>query len=797
MKAFLNKKIDFSNFVIFDGAMGTMLQTYGLKAGELPESYNILHPEIIKKVHKAYLDAGADVITTNTFGANRLKLEKYGYDVTEIVSAGVNIALETAQEKLVALDIGPIGQLMKPYGSLSFEDAYDLFKEQLIIGSKAGADLILIETMSDIYEMKAAILAAKENTSLPVIATMTFQKDRRTLTGTDPMTMVNVVSSLGVDALGINCSLGPREMLPIIEEVLLYSTLPVISQPNAGMPKLVDGKTIFNVGPEEFAEYAKKIAEKGAIILGGCCGTTYDHIKALRNAISGLKPVKRHVKPMTAVSSFSKTVIIGDGVTVIGEKLNPTGRRRLQTALKSGDMEYVLRQALLQQDAGAHILNVNAGLPEIDEKATMLNIVRELSSSISIPLQIDSANSDVIEAAVRIYNGKPIINSVNGKKQIMDDIFPIVKKYGACVIGLTLDENGIPSRAEDRFKIAERIVKTAEEYGISKENLLIDCLVIAASAQQDDVKEIVKAVRLVKEYLGVKTVLGVSNVSFGLPNRSLLNRTFLAMALEAGLDAPIIDPTDKEVMGTVNAFNVLWGHDKYAKYYISEYASAEKEPDARKVLASSDLGDIESIIINGLVEDAQSKVNEMLNFLTPTQIIDEYLIPALDKVGRKYETGEIFLPQLIQSAETAKSAFEAIKSYIVKTGAGNTSISKGKIILATVRGDIHDIGKNIVKILLENYGFDVIDLGKDVPEEEIIKHIKAHNVRLVGLSALMTTTAQNMAKTIKAIRTEGLDCGIMVGGAVLNPEFARNIGADYYGKDAQEAVRIAQEFFSA
>ena len=793
----MNKKIDFSNFVIFDGAMGTMLQTYGLKAGELPESYNILHPEIIKKVHKAYLDAGADVITTNTFGANRLKLEKYGYDVTEIVSAGVNIALETAQEKLVALDIGPIGQLMKPYGSLSFEDAYDLFKEQLIIGSKAGADLILIETMSDIYEMKAAILAAKENTSLPVIATMTFQKDRRTLTGTDPMTMVNVVSSLGVDALGINCSLGPREMLPIIEEVLLYSTLPVISQPNAGMPKLVDGKTIFNVGPEEFAEYAKKIAEKGAIILGGCCGTTYDHIKALRNAISGLKPVKRHVKPMTAVSSFSKTVIIGDGVTVIGEKLNPTGRKRLQTALKSGDMEYVLRQALLQQDVGAHILNVNAGLPEIDEKATMLNIVRELSSSISIPLQIDSANSDVIEAAVRIYNGKPIINSVNGKKQIMDDIFPIVKKYGACVIGLTLDENGIPSRAEDRFKIAERIVKTAEEYGISKENLLIDCLVIAASAQQDDVKEIVKAVRLVKEYLGVKTVLGVSNVSFGLPNRSLLNRTFLAMALEAGLDAPIIDPTDKEVMGTVNAFNVLWGHDKYAKYYISEYASAEKEPDARKVLASSDLGDIESIIINGLVEDAQSKVNEMLNFLTPTQIIDEYLIPALDKVGRKYETGEIFLPQLIQSAETAKSAFEAIKSYIVKTGAGNTSISKGKIILATVRGDIHDIGKNIVKILLENYGFDVIDLGKDVPEEEIIRHIKAHNVRLVGLSALMTTTAQNMAKTIKAIRAEGLDCGIMVGGAVLNPEFARNIGADYYGKDAQEAVRIAQEFFSA
>lgn len=793
----MNKKIDFSNFVIFDGAMGTMLQAYGLKAGELPESYNILHPEIIEKIHKGYLDAGADVITTNTFGANRLKLEKYGYDAAEIVSAGVNIALKAAQEKLVALDIGPIGQLMKPYGSLSFEDAYDLFKEQITIGSKTGADLILIETMSDIYEMKAAILAAKENSSLPVIATMTFQKDRRTLTGTDPLTMVNVVSSLSVDALGINCSLGPSEMLPVIEEVLLYSTLPVIAQPNAGMPKLIDGKTVFNVGPEEFAEYAKKIAEKGAVILGGCCGTTYAHIKALRDAISGLKPVKRHVKPMTAASSFSKTAIIGDGVTIIGEKLNPTGRRRLQTALKSGDMEYVLRQALVQQDAGAHILNVNAGLPEIDEKATMLNIIRELSSTISIPLQIDSAKSDVIEAAVRIYNGKPIINSVNGKKQIMADIFPIAKKYGACVIGLTLDENGIPSKAEDKFKIAERIVKTAGEFGIPKENLLIDCLVIAASAQQDDVKEIIKAVRLVKERLGVKTVLGVSNISFGLPNRSLLNRTFLAMALEAGLDAPIIDPVDKEVMGTINAFNVLWGYDKYAKCYISKYAGAEKEPNAGKVSASSALGDIENIIINGLAEEAQSKVNEMLSSLTPTQIIDEYLIPALDTAGRKYETGEIFLPQLIQSAETAKSAFETIKSYIVKTGAANAGISKGKIILATVRGDIHDIGKNIVKILLENYGFDVIDLGKDVPEEEIIRHIKKDSVRLVGLSALMTTTAQNMAKTIKAIRAEGLDCRIMVGGAVLNPEFARNIGADYYGKDAQEAVRIAQEFFSS
>ncbi|AEE92694.1 Methionine synthase [Tepidanaerobacter acetatoxydans Re1] len=791
----MSKRIDFSNFIVFDGAMGTMLQTHGLKAGELPESYNILHPEIIEKIHGEYLDAGADVITTNTFGANRIKLSKYGYDIGEIVKSGVKIALKAAGKRLVALDIGPIGQLMKPYGTLSFSEAYELFREQVIAGADAGADLILIETMSDIYEMKAAILAAKENCNLPVVATMTFQQDKRTLTGTDPLTMVNVICGLGVNALGINCSLGPKEILPLIEEVLSCSKIPVIAQPNAGMPKIIDGKTVFNVEPDEFARYAKIMAEKGVTILGGCCGTNPEHIRALRHVLAGLEPIKRKVEPITAASSFSKTVIIGEGITVIGEKLNPTGRKHLKEALKSNDMEYVLRQALAQQDAGAHILNVNAGLPEIDEKAVMINIIRELQSTVSVPLQIDSTDSDVIEAAVRIYNGRPIINSVNGKLKVMEEIFPIAKKYGACVVGLTLDENGIPSKAKDRFKIAENIVKTASKYGIAKEDLIIDCLVIAASAQQDEVREIIKATRLVKERLGVKTILGVSNISFGLPNRTLLNRTFLALALEAGLDAPIIDPADEEVMGTINAFNVLWGYDKYANNYIAAYAPKDKKP-AVKAFSATDVADIEDIIINGLKEEAAPKVRAMLKAMSPTQIIDEHLVPSLDIVGRKYEAGEIFLPQLIQSAETAKRAFEAIKHHIIETNGGKAEFSKGKIILATVRGDIHDIGKNIVKILLENYGFEVIDLGKDVPEDEIIQRIKQDNVSLVGLSALMTTTAQNMANTIKAIRKAGLGCKIMVGGAVVNAEFAKSIGADYYGRDAQESVRIAQEFFS-
>ncbi|NLZ53741.1 MAG: dihydropteroate synthase [Thermoanaerobacteraceae bacterium] len=790
----MKRPVDFSGFLIFDGAMGTMLQTYGLKAGQPPESYNILHPEIIERIHREYLAAGADVITTNTFGANRYKLEEHSLDLKQVIKSGVEIALKAARDMLVALDLGPIGLLMEPHGTLAFEEAYEIFKEQIIAGAQAGADLILIETMSDIYEVKAAILAAKENCRLPIFCTMTFDRDGRTLTGTDPLTMVNIVQGLGVDALGLNCSLGPKEILPLIEDIVKFSKVPVIAQPNAGLPKVINGKTLFDIEPKEFAEYAKALAEKGVTILGGCCGTNPNHIKALKEELTHLKPVKRKIRKITAASSSSKTVILDQAITVIGEKLNPTGRKALKTALKNHDIDYVLREAVKQRDAGAHILNINTGLPEINEKAAMIKVVKEIQSIINLPLQIDSGKKDVIEAAVRIYNGKPIINSVSGKRRVMEDIFPIAKKYGACVVCLTLDEKGIPEKAEDRLKIAEKIVKTAEEYGIAKEDLIIDCLVITASAQQEEVKETVKALRLVKEKLGVKTTLGISNVSHGLPERKLLNRTFLAMTLAAGLDAPILDPLDKEMIATINAFNVLWGNDDYAKNYIATYGSTRKS--LAPTVKSPDIN-LQDIVINGLKEEALLKIKAMLEIMSSTKIIDDYLIPSLDIVGRKYEEGEIFLPQLIQSAETVKKAFDEIKNHMAQSSGEKMKISKGKIILATVRGDIHDIGKNIVKILLENYGFEVIDLGKDVPEEEIVRRVKQENVPLVGLSALMTTTAMNMASTIKALRDEGLKCRVMVGGAVLNEEYANSIGADYYGKDAQEAVKIAQKFFNS
>ena len=788
----VKREIDFSGFLLLDGGMGTMLQAHGLKTGELPESYNLLHPEIIEQIHREYLAAGSDIITTNTFGANRYKLSQYGYNVKEIVTGAVQVARRAAEDKPVALDIGPSGQLMQPYGTLSFDDAYRSFAEQVIAGAEAGTDLILIETMSDVYEAKAAILAAQENSDLPVIATMTFQPDGRTLTGTDPLTMVNIIQGLGVKALGLNCSLGPKEVLPFIEEIVKYSKVPVMAQPNAGLPKVVQGETVFDVGPEEFAHYAKAMAKKGVTILGGCCGTNPNHIKAIKKELADLKPIERQIERITAVSSFADTVVIGNGVTIIGERINPTGKKHLKEALRRGDSEYILHEAIKQRDAGAHILDVNVGLPEIDEEAVMVNTVREIQSIVSLPLQIDSARPDVIESAARMYNGKPLINSVSGKQKEMEALFPVVKKYGAAVVCLTLDEDGIPAQAEDRLKIAAKIVKTAEQYGIDKEDLIIDCLVLTASAQQSQVKETIKAVALVKEKLGVKTALGVSNVSFGLPERGLLNRTFLAAALEAGLDAPILNPLDEDMAGTVRAFNVLWGYDKDATGYITAYGGVEKKPVY--AAKASDV-DLEKIIINGIREQAPAKTKELLQKLSPMAIVDQHLIPALDNVGRKYEQGEMFLTQLIQAAETVKKAFEVIKHHLVENEAASTDMSKGKIVLATVRGDIHDIGKNIVKILLENYGFEVMDLGKDVPEEEIVRQVKENKIELVGLSALMTTTVRSMENTIQALREEGLSCKVMVGGAVLNDEYAQMIGADYYGRDARKAVKIAQEFF--
>lgn len=787
----LVSKIDFSKILIFDGAMGTMLQRYGIKSGELPESYNITHPEIIESIHKSYIDAGADIITTNTFGANSQKLKAYNYTPKEIITEGIKIARKSAGNKYVALDIGPIGQLMEPCGTLTFEKAYELFAEQVILGSASGADLILIETMSDLYEAKAAILAAKENCSLPVICTMTFQSDGRTLTGTDAVTMVNVLQGLNADAVGINCSLGPEEMLPLVNTILEYSKIPVIVQPNAGLPKVNGGETLFSVEIDEFTKYVKLMAESGVTIIGGCCGTNPNYIRSVKAALSDIKTSKRKFKETTCVTSNLQSVFIGNGIKIIGERINPTGKKKIKEALRSNNLSQLLLEGINQRDAGADILDVNVGLPEINEMEIMKLTIRKLQSVIDLPLQIDSAKPDVLEAAARIYNGKPLINSVSGKDKSMKEVFPIVKKYGACVIGLTLDDSGIPEKAEDRLKIAEKIIKTAKSYGIDKNDIIIDCLVLTASAQQEEVKETIKAVSLVKEKLGVKTALGISNVSFGLPKRELLNRVFLSSALTAGLDLPILNPLSEVMMETVKSFNVLWNYDKQAKEFISTYSNAINSVQSAPASLNLDLG---SIIISGMKDLAAAKTEEMLSEISSMEIVDKYLIPSLNIVGKKYESGEIFLPQLIQSAETVKKSFEVIKSKM--TNIKEEKISKGKILLATVYGDIHDIGKNIVKVLLENYCFEVIDMGKDVPAEDILKKVKEEDIKLVGLSALMTTTVKNMEDTIKLLRDNNADCKVMVGGAVLTESYAKMIDADFYAKDARQGVKIALDYFN-
>ncbi|MCK9217907.1 MAG: homocysteine S-methyltransferase family protein [Firmicutes bacterium] len=793
-------KLDVNKILIFDGAMGSLLQSEGMKAGELPESYNIKAPGVISKIHKAYLNAGADIILTNTFGAGKYKLQGSGLTVNEVVKSAVEIAKtaakevskKTGEEKYVALDIGPLGGLLEPNGDITFEDAYEAFAEQIISGTNAGADLILIETMSDIYEAKAAILAAKENSNLPVICTMTFQKDGRTLTGTDPITMVNVLGSLGIDALGINCSLGPKEMLSILEEILKYSQIPVIVQPNAGLPKLLDGQTIYDVGAEEFSKYILKMVQMGVNMAGGCCGTTPDHICEMKRLLAGFIPRFKMSKKITAVSSSTTTEILDDKVRIIGERINPTGKKLFKQALINRDMDFILKEALNQKKAGAHILDVNVGLPEIDEKAVMIKAVKKIQSTVNIPLVIDSSRPDVLEAAARICNGRPIFNSVNGEDSVMEVIFPIAKKYGCLLIALTLDEKGIPKTARQRLQIAEKIINKAAEYGIDKEDIIVDCLVLTASAQQGEVQETIKALSLVKEKLNVKTTLGISNVSFGLPARGILNRTFLAMALTAGLNAPIINPLEEDMMNTIKSFNVLWNLDEDSREYISKFADYKPE----KTVNNYKSKDLQKIIIDGIKDEAAALTSNLLNHKKPLEIVDEYLIPALDIVGEKYEKGDIFLPQLIQSAETVKRAFEVIKGNMLETGQIDSNMGKGKIVIATVKGDIHDIGKNIVKILLENYGFEVHDLGKDVSIDEIVEKVKKTDAPLVGLSALMTTTVRNMEETIKVLKEKCPGCKVMVGGAVLNKDYAQMIKADYYGADAREAVKLAQNFFA-
>ncbi|GAA0724586.1 homocysteine S-methyltransferase family protein [Clostridium malenominatum] len=777
--------------LIFDGAMGTMLQKSGLKIGEIPEVLNIEKRDIVVNIHKKYIASGANIITCNTFGCNSKKLSKSIYSVEEIIKAAIENGREAIGNKdvLLALDIGPIGELLEPMGTLKFEEAYEIFKAQALVGEEYGVDLIIIETMTDLYEAKAAVLAAKENTSLPVFCTMTFEKDRRSFTGCTIPSMVMTLEGLGVDALGVNCSLGPIELQGIVEEVLKYSSIPVMIQPNAGLPKVEKGETIYKITPKEFGEAVKVMVDAGVSIIGGCCGTDESFIEELSNLFKEKETRKIEPKMYSAICTPSKPVFI-EGVRTIGEKINPTGKKLLKEALKNGDMDYILREGISQVEDGADILDINVGLPEINGEEMMVKVIKELQSIVDVPLQIDSNDAKIIEKGLRIYNGKPIVNSVNGEEKSLNTILPLVKKYGAMVVGLTFDERGIPKTAVERFEVAEKIVNKALEYGIKKENIIIDCLTLTASAQQKEVLETLKALTMVKEKLGVKTTLGVSNVSFGLPNRELLNRSFLNMALYAGLDLPIINPNKEDMMDAINAFKVLNNEDISGEKYINLYSNkAIKDNTEQKEEVN-----LKDIIIKGIKEEAYSKTKEILKKKEELEIVEEFLIPALDLVGEKYEKGELFLPQLIQAAETVKKSFEAIKESLVLKN--KNEITKGTILLATVKGDVHDIGKNIVKTLLENYGFKIIDLGKDVTKEEILKNVQQYNVKLIGLSALMTTTVKTMEETIKYLQDNNAGCKVMVGGAVLNEEYANMIKADFYAKDAKEGVSISREFFS-
>lgn len=784
------------NRLYFDGAMGTMLQKAGLEAGGLPEVYNIEHPEIVKKIHREYVEAGADVVTANTFQASELKLSGSGYTPEEIITAGIKLAKESGA-KYVSLDMGPLGQLMEPMGTLTFDAAYEMFRRQAVAGEKAGADIALIETMSDLLEVRAAVLAVRENTSLPVFVTMTFQEDGRTFVGCDPVSAAVTLSGLKVDALGVNCSLGPNELMPVVREILEYATVPVMVQPNAGLPSIKDGKTVYDIMPDEFSDCMAEIARSGAAVLGGCCGTSPEYIKQMREKMKDIPfklPFERaDFVRRTAVSSGSRTVVLDNKITVIGERINPTGKKKLKEKLREQDFDYIVGEALSQQKAGADILDVNCGLPEIDEAATLKKAVVEVQSAVNLPLQLDSSDGTAIEAGIRGYNGKPIINSVNGKRESMDAVFPIAQKYGAVVIGLCLDEDGIPETAEERYKIAEKIVCEAKKYGIPKEDIIIDCLVLTASAQQSLVIETINAIKLVKSRLGVKTVLGVSNVSFGLPARPVLNGVFLAAGFGAGLDSAIINPMSEEVMRSVRAFKVINNQDRDAADYIAHYSdyTAAEQTKAKTTAGGESAGDLKSLIIDGRREFVADKTIELLETNDPVSIIDGYFIPALDEVGERYEKGTVFLPQLIQSAEAVKCGFEIIKERMPKDSSG----IKGKVVLATVKGDIHDIGKNIVRMLLENYGYDVIDLGKDVPPEAVVRAALESGAKLVGLSALMTTTVKSMKDTITALKEAGCTAKVVVGGAVLNEEYVEFVGADYYGRDARATVKVADEIY--
>ena len=781
----------------FDGGMGTLLQEKGLKAGELPEVWNIEHMEEVIEIHRQYFEAGSDIVLTNTFGANALKFRDSSYELRDIVTAAVihvkeaaSLGVHDGREVYAALDVGPTGKLLKPMGDLDFEDAVRAFGEVMRCGEEAGADLIHIETMSDTYEMKAAVLAAKEQTNLPVFATMIFDEKGRLLTGGDVRSAVAMLEGLGVDALGINCGLGPEQMLPIFQEIVSHTSVPVIVKPNAGLPKQKDGAVYYDVDPAEFASVMEKIVEGGAAVAGGCCGTTPAHIRKMIETLGRRSVQHVEAEEETVVSSYGQAVILGKKPLIIGERINPTGKKRLKQALKEHDIDYILKEGITQQEKGAHILDVNVGLPDINESEMMKEVVTELQSVTSLPLQIDTVDAEAMEAAMRIYNGKPMVNSVNGKQESMDAVFPLIKKYGGVAVGLTLDEEGIPSTAEGRIRIAGKIIREAEKYGIKKKDLVIDVLAMTVSSDPEGAKVTLEALKGVRERYGVCTVLGVSNISFGLPSRPVINAHFYTMAMQAGLSAGIVNPSSEEMMRSYYAYCALTDQDPNFEAYIQRFGGTDTA--APKGKKDSELT-LQAAIEKGLKEEAKEAATELLLTLTPLEIIDSHLIPALDAVGKGFEKGTVFLPQLLMSADAAKIAFGVLKEHLAASGGSEKK--KQKVILATVKGDIHDIGKNIVKVLLENYSFDVRDLGKDVDPELIVQTAVDEDIRLVGLSALMTTTVTSMEETIRLLRREKPDCKVMVGGAVLNQEYADMIGADFYGKDAMQSVYYAQNVF--
>ncbi len=810
---------DYSKLIFLDGAMGTVLQQRGLAVGEQPELLNLTQPALLQQIYREYIEAGSQVIYANTFGANAHKLSRTGHGVEEIITAAIKLALESAKgsETLVALDMGPLGELLEPMGTLTFESAYDLFKEMAIAGEKAGAQLAVIETMTDLYEAKAALLAVKENTSLPAFVTMSFEERGRTFTGCTIPSMARTLEGLGADAIGLNCSMGPDLLAPLLKELCENTRLPVIAKPNAGLPDPVDGH--YDMGPEDFVKALEPCLAAGVTIFGGCCGTSPEYIRQVRIAFQDKMPAVRNYQQTSFLCTPTVPLTIS-GVRTIGERINPTGKKRFQKALLEQDLDYILDVGMQEVDAGADILDVNVGYPGVDEVDMLPKVVKKLQSVLDVPLQLDSSNPAALEAGLRVYNGKPAVNSVNGNLETQQKVLPIVKKYGAAVVGLALDEDGIPQTAEGRIQIARRILDAALSYGIAKEDVWIDCLTLTVSAQQEQAKETLAALRTVHFEMGLQTVLGVSNISFGLPNRPLITETFLIQAMESGLTLPIINPNQTIMMDAVSAFRVLSCEDKECRAYVERFANAAPLTSntgsaagsnavtgagtgngaAANGSGSSKAGSgaasgtmtLEDAIIRGLQGESGRLAKEALAEEDELTIVEKRLIPALDTVGAAYEKGTMFLPQLLSAAQAAQSVFEVIRASMAEKGG---VVKKGSLVIATVKGDIHDIGKNIVKTVLENYGYDVIDLGRDVSPEVILKTVQEKNIRLVGLSALMTTTLPSMEETIQLLHTLPDPPLTFVGGAVVTPEYAKKMGADYYAKDARESVEIARKVF--